>query len=287
MNALLGPVPGRQDNIQVPTLWVAIALSLLLPVVAMFGWLPKLEMLPFDEAKSGKPIGTLAVRIAPPPSRPPSAAVPPPPPLALARPTPASRTAAPLAQPRPAPAPRVIALDSPSPSSSSSATPAESARPPVEDLAALIAARRRARDPGTAAPPSPAETEQERHNRVVAENLGLNRTPTFGTNPDRGGGVFQVRSVSLDYAEFAFFGWNKEIKRNSLQTIEVRRGNNPSIELAVARRIIEVIRDHATGDFMWESPRSGRGVWLSARAADSAGLEEFMLKEFFPAYRGR
>ena len=152
----------------------------------------------------------------------------------------------------------------------------------------MIAARRRARGELVAvAPQPPAETEQERHNRQVTENLGLNRTPTFGTNPDRGGGVFQVRSKSLDYADFAFFGWNKAVGRNTLQRIEVPRGNNPNIETAVVKRIIEIIRDHATGNFEWESPRSGKYVTLSARIQDNAELEAFMMREFFPEMRTR
>jgi hypothetical protein len=166
--------------------------------------------------------------------------------------------------------------------------PAEPAKPPAEDLSALIAARRRARGELVAvAPQPPAESEKERHNQQVAESLGLNRTPTFGTNPDRGGGVFQIRNKSLDYAEFAFFGWNKIVRRNTLQRIEVARGSNPNIEIAVVKRIIEIIRDHATENFEWESPRTGRYVTLSARLSDNAELEAFMIREFFPEMRNR
>ena len=176
------------------------------------------------------------------------------------------------------------------PSSVAIAPPVEAPRPaPGEDLAAYIASRRRAREGNAAPAPAPAtaaptETEQQRHNRIVAENLGLTSVPSFGNDPERGGGVFQIRSMGYDIGEFAFFGWNKEINRNSLQSIEVRRGNSPNMEIAVTRRIIGIIRERTPGDFLWQSRRLGRGVWLSARPADNAGLEDFIQRELFPEF---
>ena len=63
--------------------------------------------------------------------------------------------------------------------------------------------------------------------------------------------------------------------------IEVDAGLGGDIELAMVRRMIELIRTHYTGDFRWESHRLGRVVVLSARPADQPGLEEFLVKEFF------
>ena len=62
-----------------------------------------------------------------------------------------------------------------------------------------------------------------------------------------------------------FFGWNKDISRNAKQLIEVRRGENSDIRIAVIRRMIAIVREHETGDFIWESPRLGRQLTLSAR----------------------
>ena len=244
MTDLARDIRSRHDRIEIPTLWVAVSLSLLLHAAAMLGWLPLIHMTPFEDPMSGKKPGSIAVRIAPapPPPRPAEVERPPVPPAPRAKPAPSPSTTVAAAPPRPAPLSRVITLDSPSPAATPA--PAEPARPPAEDLASLIAARRRARgEPAQAAPSPPAETEQQRHSREVAENLGLTRTPTFGSNPERGGGVFQVRSKSLDYAELSFYGWNKMVGRITLQRIEVPRGSNPSIEIAVVRRIIEVIRD--------------------------------------------
>jgi hypothetical protein len=185
---------------------------------------------------------------------------------------------------QPPSAPRVLALERTSP-------PAATRPHASEDLASYIEARRRARESVPAPAPAPAqppsETEQERHNRIVAESLGLNRTPSFGADRERGGGIFQIARVGYDDAEFFFYGWNKNIRRNARQMIEVRRGDNASTELAVVRKMIAIIREHEGGDFVWESPRLGRDVTLSARTEDNAGLEDFMMREFFTESRSR
>ncbi len=189
-----------------------------------------------------------------------------------------------------APAPPVAPSIAPAPPAAPSI-----ASPPVEaDLSAFIAARRRARgEPTTVAaqgrepdPPS-AESEKDRLNRVVAENLGLNKVPTFGDDPRQGGGMFQLRRVGSEDADFYFNGWNQDIGRVARQLIEVRRGRNPDIRVAVIRKIIEIIRAQEPGDFVWVSRRLGRQVALSARPGDNAGLEEFMMREFFGDERSR
>jgi hypothetical protein len=86
-------------------------------------------------------------------------------------------------------------------------------------------------------------------------------------------------------AEFVFFGWNKDIRRNSKQTIQVAKGDAPDIKVAMVRRMIALIREQEKGDFTWVSHRLGREVSLSARPADQAGLEDFLLKEFFSSSR--
>jgi hypothetical protein len=49
----------------------------------------------------------------------------------------------------------------------------------------------------------------------------------------------------------------------------------------MVKRMIKLIREHYQGDFNWDSHRLNRVVNLSARPQDNAGLEEFMLMEFF------
>jgi hypothetical protein len=69
--------------------------------------------------------------------------------------------------------------------------------------------------------------------------------------------------------------------RDRQQLVEVRKGNNENIELAVVRKMIEIIRANVQGDFQWRSHRMNKVVTLSARERDNAGLEEFMIREFF------
>lgn len=283
--------PSR-DRIAIPTVWVALALSLGLHALLLWGWLPRPVLVPFDELEKGRKSGALALRLAPPRNAQPEVpVVPPAPPAPAARPKPAPAPAPRRAKPVPpaSPSPPVLAIEQPG-KPAAAVTP-----PPAQDFAALVESRRRAREsaqpPQPAAPPSPPpqpqESEQARHSRIVAENLGLNRRPSFGTDRRHGGGIFQIERMGYDSAEFQFFGWNSAIQRESRQVIEVRRGTNPSMELAVVRRMIAVIREQADGDFLWESNRLGRDVVLSARPADNAGLEDFLLREFFPEYRSR
>lgn len=122
----------------------------------------------------------------------------------------------------------------------------------------------------------------ERRNRIVAANLGLDRTPTFGHDPGNAGGIFQVTELRYDDARFYFFGFDKDIRRNAKQLIEVRKGDNSDIRIAVVRRMIAIIRESISGDFLWESQRLGRRFTLSARPGDNAGLEDFIMHDVFP-----
>jgi hypothetical protein len=45
--------------------------------------------------------------------------------------------------------------------------------------------------------------------------------------------------------------------------------------------MIAIIREYEQEDFAWESRRLGRIVSLSARPADTAELEDFLIREFF------
>ncbi|MGZ5116205.1 MAG: hypothetical protein ACXWCY_19330 [Burkholderiales bacterium] len=182
----------------------------------------------------------------------------------------------------PAPTPATPTLPAPT-------TPAPIAprAAPAGDLASYIEAKRQARGESAPSVPSvgsasntqPAEDDNARANRIAAANLGTDRTPTFGA--DRGGGIFSIQRMSYDYAEFLFYGWNKDIRRNTTQLIEVRKGTNSDIRLAVVRRMIVIIREHEDGDFVFESRRLGRNITLSARPRDTAGLEDFLMREFF------
>ncbi len=284
----------RRDGATVPTIWLALVLSLIVHLALMWQWLPRIRLPSPDADERGKASsGSLVVRLMPPPRAPaepaPSVQVQPPP-----APRPPPRPAV-----RPPPPPPVIALNTPAPKATPTVpaptppapavAPSSPLRPPAEgDLAAYIEARRRGRG-DSSAPPSigssadaiPAETDAARSNRIAAANLGTQRKQTFGYDPRQGGGVFQLVRVGYNDGEFMFFGWNKDIRRNTKQLIEVRKGNNPDTRIAIVRKMIAIIRDYEQEDFLWESQRLGRSLMLSARARDNPGLEEFMLREFF------
>ncbi len=302
--------PGyRGDVITVRVIWVAFALSFLVHIAALWTSPPLMRSLTLDPAARAEPTRSLMARLtprvaqvdsAPPvaqPSPPPQASssarrrVPPSPRSTPAPPSPpvapAPSSPPPIARPGPATgiasAPPVPPVPVPPAAAPSAPGPA------IEtDLSAYISARRNARGEtaspgaqGRAPNAPPAETERERLNRVVAANLGLNRVPTFGDDPKHGGGIFQMRRMGSDDAEFYFNGWNQDIGRMSRQIIEVRKGTNSDIRVAVVRKIIDIIRAQEPGDFIWVSRRLGGQVALSARPGDAAGLEDFMMREFF------
>ena len=186
----------------------------------------------------------------------------------------------------------MLALKKPAPERPSPTAKPVPSVPPATDLASYVEARRNARGesrPGEAAPQiasqaAPGAVDEDDHaraNRIAAANLGMDNSPKFGSKPRTGGGVFDIRRMGFDYAEFVFYGWNKEARRNTPQLVEVRQGANPNIRIAVVRRMIAIIREHEQGDFIWESHRLGRSLTLSARQRDNAGLETFLMSEFF------
>lgn len=283
----------RHERIAIPTLWLAVAASLLLHLLLLAGLVPRNFLQPSEGGEAAGRKRSLAVRIVPKPSPPPAPAAPAAPPeRILQSPAPAQRPSAPRAVPRPAAPPKVMTTERPAsavipaPAPESPAAPAPSSTGGATDLAAYIAARRRAREGGPPSAPSPpVESEQERHNRTVASSLGLDRTPTFAGDQAHGGGIFQIVRVGYTEGEFLFFGWNKAIARNSRQLIEVQRGTHRSTEVAIVRRMIDIIREHEPGDFTWESRRLGRHLTLSARPQHDAELEAFLMKEFFAVVR--
>ena len=280
-------IRNRRGRVTIPTIWVTVALSLLIHGAVLWRWMPRLSLLPPETSELGEITTRLTVQLAPlpgprpAPAPPPALEAPPPPAIAPRR----SKT------PRPRPQPPVIALNRPAPSAPSPATLATPpARPAFSDMASYIEARRRARGETAASADSasntpPVEDADARRKRIVADNLASQRPQTFGYDPTQGGGMFQIVRLAYDNADYLFFGWNKDIQRKTKQLIEVRKGNNSDIRIAVVRSMIAIIREHEQGDFLWESPRLGRNIMLSARVRDNAGLEEFLMSDFFPGVR--
>lgn len=168
-------------------------------------------------------------------------------------------------RPEAPPAPRP---DAPAPSP----LPTPSAPPEVDMMAAIEARRasRRAADAGRNAPPAPPGAED-----AASRNL---RTLTGGEGV---GGVFEILEKGTRRGTFVFNGWRQEARGKWRTVIEVDAGLGGDVEIAMVRRMIQLIREYYSGDFKWESHRLDRVITLSARIEDTAGLEDFMTREFF------
>jgi outer membrane biosynthesis protein TonB len=94
-------------------------------------------------------------------------------------------------------------------------------------------------------------------------------------------GIFQILRIGPRTAEFSFRAWTTGQSNPRLQMIQVEAGPEGDIERAIIRRMIQLIREHYKEDFNWESHRLHRVVVLSAREKDTAGLEDFLMREFF------
>ena len=286
MQYLFDLVRARHGDITRRRVEITLVLSLLLHGVAMWAWLPLTPKIrPGDMSTSEDQ--PLSLRLVPSPQAtpaPPPAVMREAPPKQATRPTPPRRAAPPppatppvIAVPAPAPAPPV-AVAPPSPPVTAAPVPPPPAM--AGDLASYIAERRRARgEIGEA--PATVDSEALRRERAIASNLASLQTSTFGNAPQSGGGTFQIRRLDFDEAQFTFYGWNRDINRRTFQVIDVRRGTEPTIHMAIVRKIITIIRDHETADFRWDSKRLGRDLMLSARLSDNAELEAFLMQEFF------
>lgn len=273
----------RSDVVVIPRIRVTFALSILIHVAALWILLPRLPLL-LPGPDEASPSDRLQVQLAAPAQPAPAQPVPPTPPARETQPILTARARPPGAPPRQAPPKFVVPRPEAPPVATPPPTPPPvveppKSYPPVEgDFASLIEARRRAR--GESNTP-PAESDNERRDRIIASNMPASQSPLGGQQRKRGGGLFEITRMAYDDGEFRFFGWHRDAGRTLPQVIEVRIGTNGDMRIAMVRRMIALIRETEKGDISWDSYRLGRVVELSARPADNAGLEEFMMHEFF------
>ena len=270
------------EVVTVRTLWVTIALSLLIHLAALFLWLPRIPLLTPPGEGQELVNDRLQVRLAPVPK--PTPIQTPAPPneiVALARPP--ARPPRTTLRTRPPPvlvAPSPTAPTLPTPPPATLAVPAPPRMtPPVEgDLWSYIQARRRERGEAETPPVAIAKADP---NAGLAANLPVPATGVGTQESRRGGGIFEIKRMAYDDAAFEFFGWNSDMGRRTPQLIEVRKGDNSDMRIAVVRKMIAIIREHSKTDFVWHSPRRDSDLVLSARLSDNAALENFMIHEFF------
>ena len=271
----------RQDVVTIRKVWVTAAVSLLVHMAALLLFvthppIPGVEQQAFDQESA--PVQVEIAEAKPPLPSPPSAPAEP----AAA---PAPKTRPPAARVRPPPMVAMPRLEAPAIRSPVIAPPQiaaipapPQARPPAQgDFLSFVQANRRARGVAESAQDN-AEVD---FNTKIAANLPGAARGVAAQMPIRGGGMFQMKRMTYDDAAFEFFGWNTEMGRRTPQLIEVRKGTNPNMQIAVVRRIIAIIRQYSKEDFTWDSGRHGRVVTLSARPADTAALEQYLLHDMF------
>ncbi len=113
-------------------------------------------------------------------------------------------------------------------------------------------------------------TEEEKRNQRIMENLKT------GTN-----GIFEIKRIDALGGSFSFRGWTNDYSNAKMQYFDIEAKAGQDTRLLMVKRMIALIREHYQGDFTWESHRLGRALTLSARPEDNAGLEDFLMTEFF------
>ena len=272
----------RQDVVTIRKVWVTLAISLIVHTVALLLFVTH-PPIPGTEQQAEAADETAPVQVQLAEAKPAPA-----PPSVVAEPVVPTRPKAPAATARLRPPPMVAMprLEAPAmrtpmlpvpPQIAAAPAPPQPRPPPQGDFLSMVQANRRARG----ATESPAAVNPEADfNAKIAANLPGSAHGVAAQRSTRGGGIFEIKRMAYDDAAFEFFGWNTEMGRQTPQMIEVRRGNNPDMRIAVVRRMIVIIREHEHEDFTWEG-RRGRVVTLSARPADTAALEKFLLQDLF------
>ena len=281
----LSPLPWFGDNPGLQTrerrsIATGIGLSLLLHALLLF--LSPLRPTTGEVPLSAKVQGPLVVRLVPAAPAPPVLATAPEP-ARIPEPPPPRRREPVIAVPRKSLRPPPIVEPPAAPTPAPIQPPQPAAAPPV-DFLAMLNARRRATE--EAAAHANAEARANGHepsaDEIATANINRNLA-TLSRNRDGTNGIFQILSKGTRTAQFSFRGWTTDANSSWRQVIDVDAGLNGDIELAIVRKMIELIRTHYQGDFNWESHRLGRVVVLSARLEDNAALEAFLLHEFFGA----
>ncbi len=155
---------------------------------------------------------------------------------------------------------------------------------PEEDMLTQLNAKRAARQ---------AAEEQAAQENAAAAAAGGEPTATQrimnnisrATGAAKGegtGGVFEVHfPLGVREGTFKFNGWHPGSGAMPPQTYTVDAGEGGNVQLAIVRKVIEVIRKYKKGDFEFESQRLGHPVTMSARPADNTSLEVFLMEELF------
>lgn len=261
---------------------VAICLSIIVHLIFMLAFNPKLLTLEKPADSQPVPINVVLNPAADKkPAAPEFVPPPPPPPVAVkpirklepARQKPEVRTAEPKAPP-------VMAATQPSPLPSPTPTPPASLREPAPatDMMSYVNAareRRLANEGYTARDYSELIAQQQRRpTEDEIREANIKRNLQQSTN-----GFFQVIRKGSRSAQFYFYVRQGDFSNPRKELIGVEAGYDGDIDRAIAKKLIELIRQNYPDDFTYESMVLGHTVRLSARQNDLPGLEDFFVKE--------
>ncbi len=291
--ALDGEGPKHYDRITIRAISVAVVLSLFVHFALLF--VPMMSKVDQELKAPADEIGPLSVTIAqsnpqpPAPQQKQEAAVDTPRPTPP-KPAPKTRPSPPRSQSQiaitngrtpPFVIPPPTTVQPPTPEAAQTPQPVV---PTTDDFAERLAANQRARRAANGgAPDEVLESDDQRASRIAKANIAAQqRSSSPGQDQSEAGGIFEMKRTGSSDAEFVFNGWNRDFRRKLGKTYEVKIGNNPTIQLAVIRQMIEIIREQQPGDFEWYSYRlKGKSIIMSARPKDQKELEAFLLQEFY------
>ena len=272
------------DKDQPRTIWIAFALSLVIHLAAPWHWLPRLHILSGEKRAQSESPGAFHVRLTAHPSlaaRSESARERPRSPSVGRHSRPSKAAAGSAVTPLIAIKRRDASLPLSTARSTASVPVAVNPTDPIDARSDGPPEQPPFALPSSVSTAPPFEDSYTFRDRVITEYVASKRRTAYGNDPKRSGGIFQIKRLSDDHAEFFFFGSNGDVRRNTEQLIAVRKDNHADIRTAVVLKMMEIIREHAHGDFDWQSRRLGRILTFSTRPADSAALQDFLMQEFF------
>jgi type IV secretory pathway VirB10-like protein len=153
---------------------------------------------------------------------------------------------------------------------------------PPPDMSAMLNAARERRQAAREA--AAAENQQAQGNRgrssqeIAEENIRRAMDRANGKNGE--GGLFTIINKGVRTATFSFRGWEVRVGSNR-QVYEVDAGLGGNVELAIVKKMMEVIRTRFKKQAPWESNRLGRVIMISMAPEDSEETERFLMKEMF------
>ncbi len=153
--------------------------------------------------------------------------------------------------------------------------------PPPDMTAMLNAAREKRQQAREAAAAENAAAQGNRGRstqEIAEENVRRSMDQANGKNGD--GGLFTIINKGVRTATFSFRGWEVRVNSNR-QVYEVDAGLGGNVELAIVKKMMEVIRSRFKKQAPWESNRLGRVVMISMAPEDSEETERFLMKEMF------